>query len=169
MKKLLSIHSLFVVILISLSINAETGSLEIKLPVTSQESLIRLGSGPDIISDTQRILAKSLWTALKNNDMESVKKAVKLYQELKEDPYNSGLKWLVECIVASEKERKNLISGPLAEDFYKYWTDNNYAHLKDYLLYESKLNDSGFDGISIEEFIKQGGYLIDFLMYNNPR
>jgi ubiquinone/menaquinone biosynthesis C-methylase UbiE len=100
-----------------------------------------------------------------------VKKAIQLYEELSQkEPYvidYGAIKWLLECIVASEKERKNLISDELAEDFYKYWTNNNYANLKDYLRREFKVNN--FTPDNIEKYFERRAYLKDLLMYNNPR
>lgn len=171
MKKFLPVSCFLVIILTRLFVNADTGSYEMKLPITSKESLMRIGTIPLFVTENGKKAAAVLWGALETNDMGSVKKVIQLYEELLQKESKTGdygsLKWLCECIAASEEERKGLVLDQLSEDFYKYFIDNNYANLKEYLLRKYKVND--YNPEDVKKHLERRSFLEDIIMFNNPK
>jgi ubiquinone/menaquinone biosynthesis C-methylase UbiE len=171
MKKYLPVCCFFVIISICPFINADMGSYEMKLPITSKESLMRIGTIPLFVTENGKKAAAILWNAVEKNNPALVKKTIPLYEGLLQKECKTGdygsLKWLCECIAASEEEKKNLIPDQLSEDFYRYFTDNNYANLKEYLLRKYKVND--FNPEDVKKHLERRTYLEDLIMFNNPR
>lgn len=169
MKKRWYVLSSFIILVVLLSF--KNSVYQFKLPVTSGVSLMRIGVDPHPLVEEGKEIAALVWDAIENNNMVSAEMAVQscdsLIQIKSRIEEFSALKWLCQCIIASEEEKKSLITDQLAEDFYQYFADSNYVRLKEYLLRKYRIND--FDPEDPEEHLERRTYLEDLLMFNNPR
>jgi ubiquinone/menaquinone biosynthesis C-methylase UbiE len=160
--------SLFILIVI-LSFNTDV--IQIKLPVTSRVSVMRIGVDPHPLTEEGKKIAALVWDAIENNNIPAAEKAILSYDTLIQKNNRteefSALKWLCQCIVASGDERKILITDPLAEDFFHFFADSNFIHLKEYLLRKYRIND--FNPKDPDVHLERRTYLEDLLMFNNPR
>ena len=165
----LAFCALILVILVSTSANQNIP--QIKLTINSQESLMRIGIDPHPVSiETDKEVATFVWDAVENNNMNAAQKAIAAYDELirkerKTRDYSS-LQWLCKSIIASDDERKNMLTDQLTEDYYHYFTDSGYLNLKDYLQRKYKLNN--FTPTDPEKHVERRSFLEDLLMFNDP-
>ncbi len=132
---------------------------------------MRIGVDPHPMSEDGKKVANLVWDAIDKGNLESARKAVVKYDSLlsKEGKTNdySPLKWLCETMVASDDEKKTLIDNDLAEDYFQFFTDSNYVHLKEYLLRKYKINNYSPKDPDIH--LMRRTFLEDLLMFNNPR
>jgi ubiquinone/menaquinone biosynthesis C-methylase UbiE len=160
----------FVFILV-ISFSFDSSVYQFNLPLTSGVSLMRIGVDPHPLVEEGKEIAALVWDAIENSNIASAKKAIQSYDSLIQKKSRivefSALKWLCQCIIASEEEKKSLITDQLSEDFYQFFTDSNFVHLKEYLLRKYRVND--FDPEDPDEHLERRTYLEDLLMFNNPR
>jgi ubiquinone/menaquinone biosynthesis C-methylase UbiE len=132
---------------------------------------MRIGVDPHPLVEEGKEIAVLVWDAINNNNVTSAERAIQSYDSLIKKKSRivefSALKWLCECIIASEEEKKSLITDQLSEDFYQFFTDSNFVHLKEYLLRKYRIND--FTPEDPEQHLERRTYLEDLLMFNNPR
>jgi ubiquinone/menaquinone biosynthesis C-methylase UbiE len=161
------LSSLIIILLLS----SGSDVIQIKLPVNSQFSLMRIGVDPHPLVEEGKKVAAMLWDAIENNNTMAAEKVILTCDTLIQNNSNteefSALKWLSQCIIAPDDEREALITDQLADDFYHFFTDSSFAHLKEYLLRKYRIND--FTPSEPDIHLEKRTYLEDLLMFNNPR
>ncbi len=160
----------FLPAIIFLFISADIDKNAIKLYITGKESLMRIGTDPHPHLENGKRVAELIWKAISDNNKEAAKKAIILCDSLLKyesstDDYGS-LKWLCECIIASDIEKKKLITDYFNRDLFHYFSDSNYINLKDYLQRKYKINDYTPDNPEIH--LQRRTFLEDLLVFNNP-
>jgi ubiquinone/menaquinone biosynthesis C-methylase UbiE len=167
-KSLLNICLLVIVIT---SLSADFDKNPIKLLITGKESLMRIGTEPHHHLENGKRVAEFMWKAINDNNNDAAKKAILLCDSLLKFESKTGdygsLKWLSECMIASEEEKKNLILDEFSQDFFHYFSDSNYVNLKDYLLRKYKIND--YTPKDPEAHLQRRTFLEDLIVFNNPR
>jgi ubiquinone/menaquinone biosynthesis C-methylase UbiE len=132
---------------------------------------MRIGVDPHPLVEQGKKVAALLWDAVENNNTLAAEKAIMTCDTLIQNNSNteefSALKWLSQCIIAPDNEREALITDQLANDFYHFFADSNFVHLKEYLLRKYRIND--FNPSEPDIHLERRTYLEDLLMFNNPR
>jgi ubiquinone/menaquinone biosynthesis C-methylase UbiE len=142
------------------------------IKVHSKASLVHLGS-LDSFDRTElgTKAAKLLLDSVENNRPESAREALKIYETIipKENfggEYTS-LQWLCEYLVASARERKDMLTDRHVDSFYHLLADNNYAVLRQYIRRKYHLDKSANE--EDREKAQQFRFQEDFMLFNNPR
>jgi protein-L-isoaspartate O-methyltransferase len=140
--------------------------------ISSTTSLIHVGSNDSFATTQDGILAGRLvLDYLENKKPESAKKAIQLYDKLIPLENYGGeyttLQWFCQYLLASETERKELISDKFVASFYDFFAENDFTRLKEFLQRKYKLKD--FADKATEEGIARKAVLEDTILFNNPR
>jgi hypothetical protein len=146
------------------------------IPITSKHSLVRIGDDPNAFSEEGKEAANLVWDAIVNGNLDSSRKAIALYSELVvKENYggdHSALMWFCERLISPEAVRDisdndKKIEDKLIDTYYAYFSDNDFAHLREFLQREYGLDD--FKPDDLEEHKKRHQFLEDFIMFNNPK
>ena len=108
MKKCL--YTIYSFIFFSTVLFAQNSEYQITLPITSQVSVMRIGTDPHPQpNEVGKKAAALIWDCIENNNKAAAAEAIKTYEELIQKETRIGdcssLKWLCECIIASEEEK----------------------------------------------------------------
>jgi len=143
-------------------------SAQIKIEIADANSLVQMGTIAQSPDGTDRKMALTFLSALKNNNMDSVKVVERYYfdmsQKLNTIQNNySSLYWICKAITAEKESLEKEIDEPLYENLFHFFTDNNYENLKYYLVIRYGLPD---DTPHKNKYVKS--FYIDFLTLNTP-
>ena len=147
--------------------NAQSYQIAIK----DASSLVRVGMNPHPTDDNDTKLAYILMSAIDRRDADSLDYARQRYEEKANDDKQKEKSWgaLAYILGRMLKEGRGEVvekSNILTEDLYHYFTDNECAHLKNYLIIKYELNN--YRPRSVKEHINQRTFYDDMLMFNDP-
>ncbi len=163
----MKLYAAIIVLALSTGINAQT----YQIPITDASSLVRVGMNPHPIEQGDTALAYTLLGAIDRRDADSLKFVCKAYKEkaakdtMKEKSWSS-LAYILHRMLQEGKNGIAESDDILTEDLYHYFTDNEYLHLKNYLVIKYELNH--YRPRSVKEYINQRTFYDDLLMFNDP-
>lgn len=140
--------------------------------IASKVSLVHLGSidSFDITEDGIRA-ARLLLDALENRNLESATAARQIYSEIIPKENFGGeytaLQWFSDYLLASREEKLNFLQDKFTASFFRFFAENNFANLKEYLKRKYKLGE--FQDQDSNKGQKRETFLEDFILFNNPR
>jgi len=140
--------------------------------VASQASILHLGSldSFDITAGGKKA-ARMLLDCIDKNDPLSARAALATYDQIIPGENFGGeytaLHWLCEYLIALPQEKEAMLADKYVASFYHLLADNNYAALREYLLYKYHLSET----LDREkpETIERHRFQEDFILFNNPR
>ncbi|MGD9782631.1 MAG: methyltransferase domain-containing protein [Kiritimatiellia bacterium] len=170
MKKSFAFLSL--VFLFAGSASADEGAKNREVAIRSKVSMLHLGSIDSFdITERGKAAARELLEGIEQGDPAKIQSARKTYGEI--IPLEnfggeySALQWFCDVLLAPEAERPAFFTDPLTQDFHRFFGENDYAVLKEYLKRKYRLVD--FKDSGTREGNTRLGYLDDFILFNNPR
>jgi SAM-dependent methyltransferase len=142
-----------------------------KVLLPDASSLVRVGMNPHPTDDGDKDLAYTLLSAIDREDVDSISFVYKAYTEksendlLKEKSWG-GLTYILGRMLEERKSKGGHVDDILSEDLYAYFTKDQCAHLRNYLILKYELNN--YRPRSVKEYINQRTYYDDLLMFNDP-
>ena len=142
-----------------------------QIPITDTSSLVRVGMNPHPTEQGDIALAYTLLSAIDRRDSDSLKFVCEAYKEkaandtMKEKSWSS-LAYILQRMLKEGQGEIEKSEDVLTEDLYRYFTDNERQHLKNYLVLKYELNN--YRPRSVKEHINQRTFYDDFLMFNDP-
>ena len=142
-----------------------------QIPITDGSSLVRVGMNPHPVAEGDTLLAYTLMNALDNHNLDSLSFVCKAYhqkntnKDIKERSWGS-LAYILNRMIKESMGEVSEKGDILTENLYHYFTDNECAHLRNYLTIKYELNN--YRPRSVKEHINQRTFYDDFLMYNDP-
>ena len=114
---------------------------------------------------------RHLYKALETKDMAEADAALAVYQRLIPVQNYGGeytaLQWFAETLKATDAERQKLIGDRYTGIYYRYFTDNDYAVLKEYL--KRRYHLGTVVDINPDDEGERWTFLEDLILFNNPR
>ncbi|MEM3101610.1 MAG: methyltransferase domain-containing protein [Candidatus Nitrosotenuis sp.] len=115
--------------------------------------------------------AKLLLNYLENGDIKSARDAYEIYNKIiPRENYGgeyTALQWFIDILLAPEKDRPKFIKNIYDQSFYDFFSQNDFAQLKEFLKRKYKL--AKLEDKDPQEGIKRLAFLEDFILFNNPR
>lgn len=142
-----------------------------QIPIKDASSLVRVGMNPHPTDNNDTILAYALLSAIDRMDLDSLMYVRDAYTEkalndsLKEKSWGS-LAYILDRLINEVTGQTKISENLLNEDLYRYFTDNELYHLKNYLVIKYELNN--YRPRSVKEHINTRTFYDDFLMFNDP-
>ena len=163
---------LSLVFLFAWSVSAAEGAKNREVAIHSKASILHLGSIDSFdITERGKMAARELLDCLEQGDLAKAKSARKTYEEIIPLENFGGeytaLSWFCDYLLAPESERPAFFADPLTQDFHRFFGENDYAVLKEYLRRKYRLVN--FEDSGTREGNTRLGYLDDFILFNNPR
>ncbi len=164
------IRALSVVLFIVFLAPFIAGAEAVRLNINTKSSLMRIGVSPLKVTEQGKTNAALTLEAITENNREKATAAIKRYEEL--IPIENtggdylGLQWLLQAIFSTPQEREKLLTGNIAKEYYSYFSENNFAYLKEYL--QRKYNLADFSKADPDEHTNRRTHLEDRIMFNNP-
>jgi len=143
----------------------------IQLNINTKNSLLRIGISPTTITNDGKQVANKFYDALDADDVSMMDIVSMDFDKIQKKESNSldysALKWLCDKLIEEKKRGKPIIGDKLSADYYKYFIDNKYANLKEYLSghYKIKNYQQTEDN---EEKNNRKTFLEDLLLFNDP-
>ena len=142
------------------------------VPILSRASLIHLGSHDSFATTQDGIQgARLVLDFLKTGNTESAQAAIRIYDKIIPIENYGGeytaLQWFSQLLTMKEEERNKKLTDPLAAKFYEFFTADNFANLKEYLIRKYQLET--FTDSDQEAGNNRKIFLEDFILFNNPR
>lgn len=143
-----------------------------RLRITSRASMLHLGSidSFDITEGGVRA-AKYLIQALEGKQPEAARAAIDVYEHITPKENFGGeytaLAWFCEYLLASGAEKAEMLKNRYVAAYYRFFADNNYAALREYL--KRKYKTEKFADHGTRKAHRRLGFLEDFILFNNPR
>ncbi len=140
--------------------------------VKSRASLVHLGS-IDSFDRTEggTAAARHLLAALENNDPQEAAAAKAIYQKIIPNENFGGeytaLEWFCDYLLAPAEKRPGFLTDPFVTATFRFFADNDFATLKEYLKRKYKLAE--LEDADRPEGQRRQGFLEDFILFNNPR
>ena len=158
--------------LFALGVFAENPPQSPEVPILSQQSILHLGSIDSFdITERGKAAARELLEGIETQNAEKIQAARKTYEEI--IPLEnfggeySALAWFCDYLLAPEAERGAFLTNALTRDFLRFFGENDYAVLKEYLNRKYRLERTEDLGTNASN--RRLGYLDDFILFNNPR
>lgn len=156
------------VMLMALMQNAHA---QCQVEIKSPNSLVRVGMDPHPTDSADISLAYTLFGAIDNHNMDSVRYVRDLWRKkadanFTKDKAYSTLCYLLSRYAGDVSEGDNNLQDILTEDLYSYFMGNECKHLKNYLVLKYELNN--YRPRSVKEYIQQRTFYEDMLMFNDP-
>ena len=142
-----------------------------QIPINDASSLVRVGMNPHPVAEGDTLLAYTLMNALDNRDLDSLSFVCEAYRKkslnknIKERSWGS-LAYILDRMIKDGTGEEFKKGDILTEDLYHYFTYNECAHLRNYLVIKYELNN--YRPRSVKEHINQRTFYDDLLMYNDP-
>ena len=139
--------------------------------ITDASSLVRVGMNPHPVTGGDTLLAYTLLSAIDRQDADSLAYVCRAYKQkaindkMKEKAWGA-LTYILERMLREWQDDKSQVDDLLTEDLYYYFTDNECAHLRNYLVLKYELNH--YRPRSVKEHINQRTFYDDLLMFNDP-
>jgi SAM-dependent methyltransferase len=142
------------------------------LEITSPASLVHSGSHDSFATTKEGVLAgKELLNALEDKDLGAARRSSELYDRLiPKENYGgeyTALQWFDRYLLGNENVRAQMLKDKYAASFYKFFGENDYARLKEYLQRKYKLGTLA--DRETEAGNNRKAFLEDFILFNNPR
>lgn len=139
--------------------------------IHSQSALLHLGSIDSFdISEGGTGAAKQLLQAIEADNQAAAKSAWEVYEKLIPDENFGGeytaLQWFAEYFMATPEKRKEILADPLVDSFFRFFADNKFANLREYLKRKYHIQKFG-DEDTIQAHQREAS-LEDFILFNNP-
>lgn len=152
--------------------SAGADPVPLSVHVTSKYSLLHLGSIDSFdITEGGIRAALLLHEALESGDGKLAAQAEQHYEKLIPNENFGGeytaLKWFCEYLTAPEDRRSEMTRDPFVAAFHGFFSESNYAILREYLERKYRLRPFGYE--SRVEDQRRLGFLEDFILFNNPR
>ena len=157
--------------LFGLVIWAEISAQNYQIPITDASSLVRVGMNPHPTEQGDTTLAYTLLSAIDRRDVDSLRFVCDAYKvkaandTMKEKSWGS-LNYILQRMLQEGQGSTGENGNILTEDLYRYFTDNECLHLKNYLVIKYELNH--YRPRSVKEHINQRTFYDDLLMFNDP-
>jgi ubiquinone/menaquinone biosynthesis C-methylase UbiE len=131
-------NSLCLFVLIALAARAgQAAPTPSSIPFQSRHSLVHVGGNDTGDNEKGEQAARLLLQALNDRSSTATRKALALFDEIAPDGSFGGectaLKWFCRALLDPEAARKAIQGDALAEYYFAFFTDNDYANLKEYL------------------------------------
>lgn len=142
------------------------------VPITSTMSLVHVGSNDSFaITEEGHQAAELLYKTLTEGNVEAARKAIEIYDIIiPRENYGgeyTALQWFARYLIASEQEKRDSRADPFVEQFFRFFGDDDFAVLKEYLKRKYRVAVIG------DEETKAGQerkiILEDTILFNNPR
>lgn len=168
-------HNLVTIIILLFTISSyatDSSYVPLKIKINSKKSLIHMGSvdSTDLTEDGIQA-AKLLLNYLENGDIKSARDAYEIYNKIiPRENYGgeyTALQWFIDILLAPEKDRPKFIKNIYDQSFYDFFSQNDFAQLKEFLKRKYKL--AKLEDKDPQEGIKRLAFLEDFILFNNPR
>ena len=139
--------------------------------VTSKDSLIHLGSLDSFdITSGGTLAAEAIYDHLHRNRPEAILSAMEAYERIIPAENFGGeytaLNWLCKYFVASPEGQRRMLANPLVADWYRLWSADNFAALKEYL--DMKYHLVEYKNRKTPKSSPRFRFLEDFILFNNP-
>ncbi|HEX2395649.1 MAG TPA: class I SAM-dependent methyltransferase, partial [Bacteroidales bacterium] len=155
-------------VLFLLLLQCKPAKYEIKIPVTSPVSMMRIGIDPHPHNEDGQKAAILVWDGITGKNRVALDRAIHLYDSLLKvsDKITdfSPMKWICEGIQSGPAE--GYFKNTLDESYFRFFTDNNYEKLKEYL--ERKYKIGNFNPDDPDDHLRKRTFLEDLMMFNNP-
>jgi ubiquinone/menaquinone biosynthesis C-methylase UbiE len=142
----------------------------VTLNLNTKNSLIRIGVAPLKITKKGTAAAKIALEAIKTHDHAKAKEAINEYEALVPIENTGGdylgLEWLLRGMIADPPELARQLDTDTAKEYWHYFSENDYAYLKEYL--ERKYNLKDFSTEDPKKHMERRSFLEDQIMFNNP-
>lgn len=140
--------------------------------IATPMSLIHVGSNDSFaITEEGSRAAKLVYDAIINKNLDSAKAASQLYTQLiKKENYGgeySTLQWFCDYLLASDEQKKNFLKDKYVASFFDFFSENDFANLKDYLTLKYHLNKLEEQYTQTDQ--ERKAVLEDTILFNNPR
>ncbi len=162
---------LYILFVFCLTTNLSAKAQVCQLALKDASSLVRVGMNPHPVSEGDTVLAYQLLSAIDRRDIDSLKYICSVYREkanndkMKEKAWGA-LSYIIDRMIKESQGETIKERNLLSEDLYRYFSDNEFAHLRNYLVIKYELNN--YRPRSVKEHINQRTFYDDFLMYNDP-
>jgi SAM-dependent methyltransferase len=148
----------------------------VEVPVNSYMSLVHVGSNDSFAITTEgRQAAALLLSALEEPDHEKARdegrQASKIYDQIiPRENYGgeySALQWFADYSSADPQDKPSFLEDPQTKFFFRVYSGNDYAILREYLIRKYRLRDIGDEDTRGGQDRK--AWLEDTILFNNPR
>ena len=142
-----------------------------QIPIDGPFSLVRVGMNPHPTESKDTLLAYTLMSALDRYDIDSLIFVADAFRKKKDSGNMNEKSWgalsyITDRIIKEYSGEHQQEDNLLTEDLFHFFTDNDYEHLKNYLVIKYELNN--YRPQSVKEHIDQRTFYDDFLMFNDP-
>ncbi len=140
--------------------------------ITSKRSLANLESIDSFgITEQGTLAARLLLSYLTGRDPAALRSAQRIYAAIIPKENHGGdytaLQWFSEVFLADTAERKARLQDPLVASYFRFFTDNDHAVLKEYL--QRKYHLKEFPDQESEKGRNRSAFLEDSILFSNPR
>jgi len=142
------------------------------VPITSAMSLVHVGSN-DTFAITQEghQAAELLYKALTEGNAEAAKEAIGIYDIIiPRENYGgeyTALQWFARYLISPEEEKKGFLTDPFVKEFFRFYGDDDFAVLKEYLKRKYRVAVIGDEETKAGQ--ERNIILEDTILFNNPR
>lgn len=139
--------------------------------VRTKDSILHLGSIDSFdVTDGGKKAAEMVMATLVEGDPEAAREAIRIYDDLIPNENFGGeytaLRWFCRTVLADETERAGMLADPFVNSFYRFFADDRFAVLREYLVRKYKLAE--LKEKDVREGQRRQGFLEDFILFNNP-
>ena len=143
---------------------------QIEIEVQTRHSLVHLGSLDSFdITEGGKKAGRCILNYLESKDLEALKRAVQIYEELIPNENFGGeytaLEWLCRLWIAPEEKKKELLAHPEVKGFYNLLSDNDFYYLKWYLNRKYHFIEIDRKDLEAKDQLR---FLEDFILFCNP-
>jgi ubiquinone/menaquinone biosynthesis C-methylase UbiE len=152
---------------------ADSSPVSVKIEISDKKSLVHMGGiDSTVLTEDGIQAAKLLLDYLENKNIKSAKDAYDIYIKIiPRENYGgdyTALQWIIDSILAPKDQQDKFITSKYDRSYYEFFSDNEFAQLKEYLKRKYKLGDIIKDE-DPGEGMKRRAFLEDFILFNNPR
>lgn len=161
------------VLIATTTLAAGSSPVSVKIEISDKKSLVHMGGIDSTVLTEKGIqAAKLLLDYLENKNIKFAKDAYDIYNTIIPRENFGGdytaLQWLIDCILAPKDQLDKFITNKYDRSYYEFFSDGDFAQLKEYLKRKYRLGDIIKDEDPGEGF-KRRAFLEDFILFNNPR
>lgn len=169
---LLSLLTLSMASAVAVQSNERKAMLIDYININSKASILHLGSIDTFdVTEKGKEAAKLLLDTLNNNDPEAARAASVIYDAIIPTENYGGeytaLQWFAWYFMASPEQQQRMLSDRYHREFFIFWSENDFANLKEYLERKYKLKE--FADAQTSKAQERLAFLEDFILFHNPR
>lgn len=148
-------------------------SKENTIEVTSQASLIHLGSLDSFdVTPSGKLAARNVLLFLEKHDRAAAQRALDIYERIIPDENFGGeytaLQWLLQCELASEDDRHEMLSDPFVRSFHDFLAAGDWKNFRDFIRDKYHLDEDP-NAKPDPEVKRRARFMEDFILFGNPR